>query len=123
MSCNNVQICSYWNVVTYFEFIFKGEDIDLAKGVKTTKGLGFGDNMKALESIVERLESDDLPLEEALAAFEEGVKLSKELRATLEAAQKKVEILLKDSKGNPVVEPFDPGLSDAPKSGEKDKEG
>jgi len=50
-----------------------------------------------LESLVERLERGDLPLEEALRTFERGVELTRHCQISLKAAQQKVEILLKRS--------------------------
>ena len=50
-----------------------------------------------LESLVERLERGDLPLEEALQTFERGVELTRHCQTSLKAAQQKVEILLKRS--------------------------
>ncbi len=47
-----------------------------------------------LEQIVARLEGGDLELEEALTAFEEGVKLSRHCAARIEAAQRRIEILV-----------------------------
>ncbi|MBZ0274034.1 exodeoxyribonuclease VII small subunit [bacterium] len=69
--------------------------------------------MERLEKIVERLEGDDVGLEEALAAFEEGVKLSRALSESLSGAEKKIEILLRQPDGTVAIEPFDPGLDDA----------
>lgn len=51
--------------------------------------------LSELESLVERLERGDLPLEEALKTFERGVELTRHCQASLKAAQQKVEILLK----------------------------
>jgi exodeoxyribonuclease VII small subunit len=59
-----------------------------------------------LEKIVEKLEKGDLSLNESLAQFEEGVKLAKFLREELDKAEKKIEILLKDEKGNIRAESF-----------------
>jgi exodeoxyribonuclease VII small subunit len=50
-----------------------------------------------LESLVERLERGDLPLEDALKTFERGVELTRHCQTSLKAAQQKVEILLKRS--------------------------
>jgi exodeoxyribonuclease VII small subunit len=50
-----------------------------------------------LEKLVERLERGDLPLDEALQAFERGISLTRHCQASLKAAQQKVEILLKKS--------------------------
>lgn len=59
-----------------------------------------------LESLVERLERGDLPLEEALKTFERGVELTRHCQSALKAAQQKVEILLKRG-GKIAIEPFD----------------
>lgn len=50
-----------------------------------------------LQKIVDRLEGGQLPLEEALATFEQGVHLAREAGERLDAAERRVEILLKDS--------------------------
>jgi exodeoxyribonuclease VII small subunit len=59
----------------------------------------FEDALKELEDIVKRLESGDLPLEESLKVFEEGVTLSRYCFQKLEEAEKKVSILMKDEGG------------------------
>jgi exodeoxyribonuclease VII small subunit len=48
----------------------------------------FEQSLNALEEIVQRLERGDVPLEEALEAFQEGVALSKQCQETLEKAEK-----------------------------------
>jgi exodeoxyribonuclease VII small subunit len=48
-----------------------------------------------LESLVTRLESGELPLDEALRTFEQGVRLTRECQSALGAAQQKVQQLLK----------------------------
>ena len=66
----------------------------------------FEENLQRLEVIVSDLEKGDVPLEQALALFEEGVQLSNSCRKELEEAEGKVEILLKqDGKLQP--EPFE----------------
>jgi exodeoxyribonuclease VII small subunit len=65
----------------------------------------FEQALAELESLVERLESGDLPLDEALQTFERGVALTRRCQTALKAAQQKVEILLKRS-GEAGVEPF-----------------
>ena len=55
----------------------------------------FEDCLKRLEEIVERLEKGDLSLEESLALFEEGMKLSNACRGELDEAEGKIEILMK----------------------------
>jgi exodeoxyribonuclease VII small subunit len=66
----------------------------------------FEECLQRLEKIVDQLEKGDVPLEQALALFEEGMKLSNDCRSELESAEGKVEILLKQ--GNKVTpQPFD----------------
>ncbi len=60
-----------------------------------------------LEAIVERLESGELPLEEALASFEEGVALSRRCASQLESAERRIEVLVRDGSGLR-SEPFAP---------------
>ncbi len=60
-----------------------------------------------LEEIVSELESGELPLEQSLKLFEEGVKLARICNARLEQAERKVEILLKDKTGQVVRQPFE----------------
>ena len=60
-----------------------------------------------LEELVAELEKGDLPLEQSLKFFEEGIKLSRICNRRLEEAERKVEILLKDKGGNIKAEPFE----------------
>jgi exodeoxyribonuclease VII small subunit len=60
-----------------------------------------------LEEIVHDLEQGDLPLEQSLKLFEEGVKLSRICNKRLEEAERKVEILLKDKDGSLKAQPFE----------------
>ena len=71
------------------------------------KPLDFEQALAELESLVARLEGGELPLEEALKAFERGVMLTRQCQSSLKAAQQKVEILLqRGAQGG--VEPFEP---------------
>ena len=58
----------------------------------------FEENLAALESVVERLERGELPLEESVRLFEEGVKLSDACKKELEAAEGKVQLLVERGK-------------------------
>lgn len=60
-----------------------------------------------LEVIVQELEQGDLPLEQSLKLFEEGIKLSRICNTRLEEAERKVEILLKDKAGSLKAQPFE----------------
>lgn len=56
----------------------------------------FEDILSRLGAVVERLESGDMPLEESLSLFEEGVRLSRLGAARLDDAERRVERLLHD---------------------------
>ncbi len=60
-----------------------------------------------LEEIVQELEKGDIPLDQSLKLFEEGIKLSRVCNKRLEEAERKVEILLKDRAGNITAQPFE----------------
>ncbi len=71
----------------------------------------FEKSLEELETIVNRLEEGDLPLEESLALFEEGIKRSRECRERLTSAERKIQILMKDANGDLTaadLEPDDP---------------
>ena len=68
----------------------------------------FEDALRELEAIVKRLESGELPLEESLKIFEDGVALSRYCFQKLEEAEKRVSILIKDESGIKRA-PFDTG--------------
>jgi exodeoxyribonuclease VII small subunit len=60
-----------------------------------------------LEKIVQQLESENLPLDDSLQLFEEGIRLSRFCNQKLEEVEKKIELILADAKGQPRVEPFE----------------
>lgn len=64
--------------------------------------------MAELESIVERLEHGDLPLEESLRQFERGVELTRSCQAALKQAEQKVQVLTARTGAAPVPEDFEP---------------
>jgi exodeoxyribonuclease VII small subunit len=71
--------------------------------------LDFEAAIKRLTAIVERLESGDLSLEQSLALFEEGTRLSRASQSQLDAAEKRVEELLAiDDSGKPIVRELEP---------------
>jgi exodeoxyribonuclease VII small subunit len=72
-----------------------------------TSPLSFEARLQELERIVKELEKGDLPLEQSLSLFEEGMRLSAECKRQLEEAESRVEILMK--KGSDMVAvPFNP---------------
>jgi exodeoxyribonuclease VII small subunit len=56
---------------------------------------GLEKSLEELEALVTRLESGDLPLEQALKEFERGMKLTRKCQDALKEAEQKVEILLR----------------------------
>jgi exodeoxyribonuclease VII small subunit len=66
----------------------------------------FEESLKQLEIIVGQLEKGDLPLEDSIKLFEEGIRLSAVCKEELDAAEGKVQILLKQRDGSMKTEPF-----------------
>ncbi|MEC8147658.1 MAG: exodeoxyribonuclease VII small subunit [Pseudomonadota bacterium] len=69
----------------------------------------FETSLVKLEKIVDRLESEELGLEESLRLFEEGIKVSKKCEESLKNAEQKVRKLMKDGK---TLTPFEQDQSD-----------
>jgi len=72
----------------------------------------FEEALQELENIVQRIEDGNLPLDESLALFEEGIKLSRLCAQRLDEAEKKIELLLKDETGSVSRQPFIPADED-----------
>ena len=72
----------------------------------------FEEALKKLEKIVADLEDGNLALDDSLEKYEEGIRLSKMCARKLEAAKKKVEILLKSEDGSIELKPFDEKAAD-----------
>jgi exodeoxyribonuclease VII small subunit len=68
----------------------------------------FEENVKQLETIVAQLERGDLPLEGSIQLFEEGMRLSAACKEQLEAAEGKVQILMRQRDGSMQPEAFPP---------------
>jgi len=66
----------------------------------------FEESLQRLESIVDRLERGDLELEDALATFEEGVKLTRSCASRLEDAERRIELLVREGE-QWIARPFD----------------
>ena len=81
---------------------------DAPDSKKQARDLPFEDAVKRLSEIVQKLERGDLPLEESLLLFEEGVSLSRVSQEKLDSAQKRVEELLGfDRDGKARTAPFE----------------
>lgn len=69
---------------------------------------GFEQALAELEAVVERMESNELPLEESLAQFERGVNLARQCQQALKNAEQRVEQLTSGTGGDR-LEPFENG--------------
>lgn len=74
---------------------------------KKKEPASFETALQELERIVNRLESGDLPLEDALNEFERGIQLARQGQSQLQQAEQRVQILLNDSDTTPLA-PFTP---------------
>jgi exodeoxyribonuclease VII small subunit len=68
--------------------------------------LKFEDCLTRLEQIVSALEAGNLPLEESLKVFEEGIALSRQCSRYLDDAERRIEMLVKDETGVATTTPF-----------------
>ena len=75
------------------------------------ENITFEDALKRLEEIVSKLELGEVPLDESLKLFEEGVKLTNFCNKQIENAEKKITMFVKNSDGNVVEESFETGDS------------
>ncbi|TIX50173.1 exodeoxyribonuclease VII small subunit [Alteraurantiacibacter aquimixticola] len=72
--------------------------------------MSFEDALKALEEVVKRLESGEVPLDESIALYERGEALRGHCQARLDAAQARIEKIVAGADGKPAAtEPFDAG--------------
>ncbi|MFV8984193.1 exodeoxyribonuclease VII small subunit [Serratia fonticola] len=72
------------------------------------QNISFENSLSELESIVTRLESGELPLEDALNEFERGVQLARQGQQKLQQAEQRVQILLNDQNDDTALTPFTP---------------
>jgi exodeoxyribonuclease VII small subunit len=66
----------------------------------------FEEALKELENIVKKLESGDLPLEQALKTYEEGIQLVKLCSGKLDETEKRIQVLMQDRNGEITEIPF-----------------
>ncbi|MEC7815463.1 MAG: exodeoxyribonuclease VII small subunit [Pseudomonadota bacterium] len=79
----------------------------------TTSIADFEKSLDELEKLVRDLEQGELSLEQSLAAFERGVKLTRECQTALKSAEQRVEQLVQSSDGSLETRPFTEGDPDA----------
>ena len=71
------------------------------------KPLNLEKSLQDLEALIGELESGELPLEQAMQKFEEGIRLTRNCQAALKDAEQRVEILLKSAGGEEALEEFE----------------
>ncbi|MGH8195698.1 MAG: exodeoxyribonuclease VII small subunit [Woeseiaceae bacterium] len=64
-------------------------------------------SLQELEKLIDELESGELPLEQAMKKFEQGIKLTRNCQAALKDAEQRVEILLKSAGGEEALQEFE----------------
>ncbi len=74
------------------------------KSDRDDKKLDFETGLKRLQEVVEKLERQDIPLEEAVNLFEEGMELSRKCARILEVAEERVKVLMRDQETGKVIE-------------------
>jgi exodeoxyribonuclease VII small subunit len=79
----------------------------MARSKKGSRQPAFEEALERLETIVKSLERGDLPLEESLRLFEEGVGLTRLCSARLEEAQRRVDVLARTEQGDLKLTPFE----------------
>jgi len=91
----------------------------MAKG----KSNEFEQAFRKLETIVGKLEGEELSLDESLKLFEEGIALSRICHSRLEEIEQKIETILADAKGDPEVKRFEEDDDAEPGGPDEDSEG
>ncbi len=72
--------------------------------MKRKSPLNFEANLGELERLVERMERGDLTLEDSLQQFEHGIQLIRACQQALQAAEQKVQVLMRDERGEHLEE-------------------
>ena len=74
-----------------------------------SKKISFEQSLEKLEGIIEKLEAGDLSLDEVLKDYKDGINVLRECYAILESVEKKVQILVRNEQGKPILKDFDVG--------------
>lgn len=77
--------------------------------MSASKPLNLEKSLQDLEALIDELEGGELPLEQAMIKFEQGIKLTRRCQAALKDAEQRVEILLKSAGGEEALEEFGVG--------------
>ena len=92
-----------------------------AKTTQPDPEISFESAVERLEQIVEAMESDRLPLADLLVRYEEGTRLVKLCQQQLAAAEKRIEIITRNAKGEPQLTEFEPEKATASAASPKPK--
>lgn len=93
--------------VCYSIFVMANPSKTAGQNSTGKSGLPFEEALKKLETTVEAMESDDLPLESLLAKYEEGMRLSRICQEKLAEAELKIQQLEKRAAGDMKLKPFE----------------
>ena len=74
----------------------------------------FEQPLQEVEQVVKSLEGGKLGLEESIEKYEQGMKALRQCYAILEAAEKKIQILVKEKDGSLSAKDFDPAVEEKP---------
>ena len=75
---------------------------------KSPEPKNFEQALSRLESIIAQMESDELPLDDLLIRYEEGIKLVGFCSEKLKSAEKRIQIVTQNAKGKPALTDFEP---------------
>ena len=89
--------------------------------MKKPASMSFEKALERLEAIVEKLESEELGLDASLALFEEGIGLSRVCQERLAEVERRVEIVMKESRGEYRTVPFEGVPAPASESDSEDE--
>ncbi|MFQ5877632.1 MAG: exodeoxyribonuclease VII small subunit [Acidobacteriota bacterium] len=94
----------------------------MPRAKRASKEPSFEAALSRLEEIVKDLESGDRSLEESLGLFEEGVRLTRLCASRLDQAQRRIDLLTSDERGQPSLVPFEtPDEGQGPERGEPEE--
>lgn len=93
------------------------------KAKPAATGPNFESAMERLESIVEKMESGKLALEDLIVRYEEGMNLVKICQERLASAEQRIDMIARSNTGKPVVKPFEPVEEPPPQTDAKQNEG
>ena len=79
----------------------------MVDAVAGTGELSFEDALRALEDVVRKLESGEVPLDDSITLYERGEALRKLCQARLDAAQARIEKIVSGADGKVATQPFD----------------